>query len=102
VLHNDNAPRHTSLVIRQFLADKKLPCPHPPYSADLAPCNMWLFSKMKLMMKANRFAMTPEIEAAMIVRFRALTGDDFQSCFSSWQDYWNMCIDSEADYSEGD
>jgi hypothetical protein len=26
VLSHDNAPCHTALVIRQFLADKKLPC----------------------------------------------------------------------------
>jgi hypothetical protein len=32
VLHHDNAPCHTSLVIRQILADKKITvCPHSPY-----------------------------------------------------------------------
>jgi hypothetical protein len=35
VLHHGNAPCHTSFVICQFLADKKMTvCPHPPYSPD--------------------------------------------------------------------
>jgi hypothetical protein len=90
-----------SLVICQFLADKKLPCLHPPYSADLALCNFWLFSKMKLMMKENSFDVTPETEAATEC-LRALTRDDFQCCFRSWHDHWNKCIDSNADYFESD
>ena len=40
VLHHDNAPAHTALSIREFLAKKNIPVlPHPPYSPDLAPCN---------------------------------------------------------------
>jgi histone-lysine N-methyltransferase SETMAR len=47
-LHHDNAPAHTSLV-RQFLASTKVTfIPHPPYSLDLAPCDFFLFPKMKL------------------------------------------------------
>jgi hypothetical protein len=40
-LHHDNAPAHTSLVVRQFLVSKNttvIPHPHP-YSPDLAPCD---------------------------------------------------------------
>uniref|UniRef100_A0A2S2Q787 Mariner Mos1 transposase n=1 Tax=Sipha flava TaxID=143950 RepID=A0A2S2Q787_9HEMI len=37
-LHHDNAPTHSALSIREFLAEKKIPAvPHPPYSPDLAP-----------------------------------------------------------------
>jgi transposase len=65
LLHHDNAPCHTPLVIRQFLADKVITVrPHPPYSPDLAPCDFWLFPKIKLTIKGNRFHTIPEIEAA--------------------------------------
>ena len=48
ILHHDNALRHTSLLVRQFLSNKNIMvCPHPPYSPDLAPCNFWLFPKVK-------------------------------------------------------
>jgi histone-lysine N-methyltransferase SETMAR len=55
VLHNDNSPCHTFLVIRQFFPDKKnTVCPHPPYSPDLVPCEFWLFPEIKSAMKGNR------------------------------------------------
>ena len=37
VLQHDNAPAHTALSIREFMAKKNTPVlPHPPYSPDLA------------------------------------------------------------------
>jgi hypothetical protein len=87
----------TCLVICQFLADKNITVwPHPPYSPDLALCDFWLFSKIKLT-KGNHFDMIPEIEAAKKEHLRLLTKDDSQNCFRSWQDHWNKCIDSKGD-----
>jgi hypothetical protein len=43
-------------------------------------------------MKGNPFDTIPEIEAATKECLRALTKDDFQSCFRSWQDRWNKCM----------
>ena len=41
--HHDNAPAHTALSVRQFLASKQVTClKHPPYLPDLAPYNFWL------------------------------------------------------------
>jgi hypothetical protein len=37
--------------------------PHPPYSHDLAPCDFFLFPKMKLKLKGRRFDTTEEIQA---------------------------------------
>ena len=49
VLQHDNAPAHTALSIREYLAKKNIPVlPHPPYSPDLAPCDFCLFPKLKL------------------------------------------------------
>jgi len=40
ILHNDNPPCHTLLLVWQFLSNKYITvCPHPPYSPDLAPCD---------------------------------------------------------------
>jgi hypothetical protein len=53
-------------------------------------------------MKGTRFDTVPEFEAATKERLRALMKKDFQSCFRSWQDRWNKCIDSKGDNFEGD
>ena len=64
ILHHDNAPCHTSLLVRQFLSNKNITvCPHPPYSPDLAPCDFWLFPRVKMTMKGKRFESIQDIEA---------------------------------------
>jgi hypothetical protein len=61
-LHHHNAPAHTSLVVRQFLTSKNITViPHHPYSPDLAPCDFFLFPKMKLPLKGRRFDTTEEL-----------------------------------------
>jgi hypothetical protein len=53
-LHHDNAPSHTSLLVLQFFTStKKTVIPHPPYSPDLAPCDFFLFPKIKLKLKVE-------------------------------------------------
>ncbi|PNF31047.1 hypothetical protein B7P43_G17721 [Cryptotermes secundus] len=50
--HDDNVPAHTALSVRQFLTKNGMtPVPHPPYSPDLAPCDFFLFPRMKRDMK---------------------------------------------------
>jgi len=45
-LHHDNAPAHTALSVREFLATKQITVlEHPAYSSDLDP--QWLFSVLQ-------------------------------------------------------
>ena len=56
VLQHDNAPAHTALSIREFLAKKNIRIlPYPPYSPDLAPCDFYLFSKLKSKLTGHHF-----------------------------------------------
>jgi hypothetical protein len=57
MLHTENALSHISVITQQFLAKNKMAAiPHPPYSPDLATCDVFLFSKMKLKLKGRRIA----------------------------------------------
>ena len=48
ILHRDNAPAHTALSVREFLATKQITVlEHPAYSPDLAPSDFSLFLKIK-------------------------------------------------------
>ena len=63
VLHHDNAPAHTALSIREFLAKKNIPTlQHLPYSPDLAPCDFYLFAKLKLKLKGHHFGTIEDIQ----------------------------------------
>jgi hypothetical protein len=48
ILCHDNAPAHDALRFHKFLAKKSITkTDHQLYSPDLAPCNFWLFPKLK-------------------------------------------------------
>jgi len=56
ILHQDNALAHYALSVKQFLANKNITVlEHPPYSPDLAPCNFYLFPKIKSVLKGTHF-----------------------------------------------
>ena len=53
-LLHDNAPAHTSAIVTAFLKKEKVTVlPHPPYSPDLAPCDFFLFPKLKALLGGN-------------------------------------------------
>ena len=59
LLHHDNAPTHTALSIWKFLADKNITVlEQPSYSPDLAPCDFFLFPKVKNIIKGTHFSST--------------------------------------------
>ena len=61
-LHHDNAPAHTALSVTLYLASLGWTVvPHPPYSPDLAPRDLFLFPKMKKTLKGKRFATMEEV-----------------------------------------
>ncbi|CAG8680433.1 11011_t:CDS:1, partial [Ambispora leptoticha] len=48
LLHHDNARPHKADIVTDYLKEKHIKLmPHLPYSSDLAPCNFYLFSKIK-------------------------------------------------------
>jgi hypothetical protein len=63
ILHRDIAPEHDALRVREFLPKKFLrKMDHPPYSPDLAPCDFWLFPKLKNALKGQRLSSIPDIQ----------------------------------------
>jgi hypothetical protein len=48
MLYLDNAPRHTAISVKEYLAKKYISMvPQPPYSLHLRPCDFFLFPKLK-------------------------------------------------------
>ncbi|VEN44849.1 unnamed protein product [Callosobruchus maculatus] len=51
--------------VREYLAkNNTVMVPQPPYSPDLAPCDFFLFPKLKRPMKGRRYATIEEIKTA--------------------------------------
>jgi hypothetical protein len=86
LLHHDKAPSHTSFLTQQFLSKNKMAViPHPLYSPDLAPCEFFLFPKIKLKLKGRRFDKNEEIQPKSQRVLDTLTGEDFQEAFQKWR-----------------
>jgi len=74
------------ILTHQFLAKNKITViPHPPYSPDLAPCDFFIFPKLKLKLKGCQFDTTEEIQAESRRVLDTLTEKDFQEAFHKWR-----------------
>ena len=71
---------------------------HPPYSPDLAPCNFWLFLKLR----GCRYETIEEMKEAVTNVIDTLTQEDFHGVFQKLLERYNKCIAAGGDYFEVD
>ena len=71
--------------------------PHPPYRPDLAPCDFWLFSKLR----GCRYEIIEEMKEAVTKIIDTLTQEDFHGAFEKLLERYNKCIIAGGDYFEG-
>jgi len=75
---------------------------HPPYSPNLAPCDFFLFPRMKCQMKGKHFADVSEVKKKTLEVLNNISTEEFQKCFQQWEKHWFTCIESKGEYFEGD
>jgi len=75
---------------------------HQPYSPDLAPCDFWLFPKLKNALKGQRFADFSDIQCNVKTLLQGIPENNFQDCFQQWHHHLTKCIASQGEYFEGD
>ena len=86
--------------MKRYLADKRTPVlQHAPYSPDLAPCDFFLFPKIKAVLKGGRFESMEAIKQKTADLLKALTKEDFQHCFDQWKKRMEMCVAREGEHS---
>ena len=103
ILHLDNPPAHSALSVKRFLAKYSIPVlDHPPYSPDLAPCDFYLFPKVKSALKGTRFESVKAVNEKVARVLKKLTKEDFQHCFEQWKIRIERCRDRGGMYIEGD
>ena len=101
ILHNDNAPTHTSHLVQQFLAKHgTAQLQQPPYSPDLAPCDFFLFPRLKKVLKGYRFEAMENINQNSMKTLLDILKEEFTKCFQQWQQRWAKCVAAEGNYVE--
>ena len=99
--HEDNAPVHNSILVTDYLTKISIKTvPHPPYSPDLAPCDFWLFPKLKEKLRGCRYETIEEMKEAVTKVIDMLTHEDFHGAFQKLLE-WYKCIAAGGDYFEG-
>ena len=76
--------------------------PHPPYSPDLAPCDFWLFPKLKENLRGSRFETIEEMKEAVTRVVDTFTLEDFQGAFQKLVERYNKCIAARGESFEVD
>ena len=72
--------------------------PHCPYSPDLAPCDFWLFPKLR----GYCYETIEEMKEAVMKVIDTLTQEDFHRAFQKLLEWYNKCIAAGRDYVQGD
>ena len=72
--------------------------PHPPYSPDLAPCDFWLFSKLR----ACRYETIEEMKEAVTKVIDTVTQEDLNGALQKLLERYNKCIAAWGNYFEDD
>ena len=72
--------------------------PQPPYSRDLAPCDFWLFPKLR----GSGYETIEEMKGAVRKVIDTLTQEDFHRVFQILLDRHNKRIAAGRDYFGGD
>ena len=72
--------------------------PQPPYSPDVAPCDFWLFPKLRGCCHET----IEEMKEAVMKIIDTLTQEDFHGALQKLLERYNKCIAARGDYFEGD
>ena len=88
------APAHNALGIREFLAKNNIAIlEQPPYYPDQAPCDFFLFSKLKEVIKGTRFQDSESIETAVTRELQAISEEPSRSEWKNGRGDWKRAFE---------
>ena len=97
--HQDNAQVDNSILVTDYLSKMGIKTvPQPPNSPELAPCDFWLFSKLR----GYRYETIEDMKGAVTKVTDTLTQEDFHGAFEKLLERYNKCIAAGEYYFEGD
>ena len=87
---------HNSTIVIDYLTKMDIKTvPQPPYSPDLAPCDFWLFPKLR----GCRYETIEEIKEAVMKVIDTFTQEDIHGAFQKALERYK-CIAAGGDYFE--
>jgi [histone H3]-lysine36 N-dimethyltransferase SETMAR len=68
----------------------------------MAPCDFWLFPKLKIPLKGTRFESREDIMRNSTAELYSIPKEAYLKVFQAWRDRWEKCVQSQGEYFEGD
>ena len=101
ILH-DNASSHKTNAVTQYLSENHITAlPHPAYSPDLAPCDFWLFPKLKEILAGNKYTRAQDLAKAVNSELRGIPKEQYRAAFDKWRRRLQLCVERGGEYFEG-
>jgi transposase len=98
-LRVDNAKPHTSKMSIEKIEELGfILVPQPPYSPDLAACDLFLFGYLKQHLEGNHFTREDQVIAAVMEVFDKIPLQTFQNVMDDWQYRLRRCIQLGGEY----
>ncbi|XP_071649994.1 protein GVQW3-like [Temnothorax longispinosus] len=74
----------------------------PSNSPDLAPCDFFLFNRIKKPLRGTRFSSREEIMEKSKTALMAIPNTEYKKCFEDWIKRWHKCVAVDGKYFEGE
>jgi len=93
LIHQDNAPAHTSCVAMAKVAEWGFEIvEHLAYSADLAPSDYFLFKNLKSYLSGKRYATNEEVISAVHAYFESQDSTFYSNGIHALRDRWTRAL----------
>ena len=100
-LLHDNARIHTSQQTMNYLSHSTMePLEFPPHSPDLAPCDFWLFPKLKNQLADRRSFTRQSLGKVVKSELDSIPSLEYSSCFEQWVRRLELCVRNHGEYIE--
>ena len=74
--------------------------PHPSYSLDLAPCDIFFFPKIESVLKGRRLDLIDDTKRNSSQALRDISKKAFYDCCAKWKHCCDKCVKKEEEYFE--
>ena len=98
-LLHDNPRPHVHKNVKKFLTERGITLiQHPPYSPDLAPCDFWLFDKLKSSL--GNFSDIKSLKRAITEALIKIPKEEYLKTFQKYLERMQHCINNNEDCFE--
>ena len=98
ILH-DNAKPHVAKIVKTFLESEGITIiDHPPYSPVLAPCDFWLFDRIKQQLIDQESAESMKNQITEILD--SIPANEYLMTFQKYVERMQLCVDNKGEYFE--